>query len=391
MQTAAYLYPWDVIGDPAAADTVAGLGLSHVVVAAVYHATRALTARHPAHRVVTAAHGATYYAIEEKAWAGAALRPVAPQWTDEDLSFGTATSALRARGVPVHAWVVFDHVDLPGANPFPVVNAYGDEYPWALCPAQEAVQEYALGLAGDVAGLPGIDGIELEACGWYGFDHLSAHDKTAGVALSAAAQYLLSLCFCPACDTAYRAAGIEPRSLRTTVKSALEPVFSGAGLAGAGGGEIDHIRAALGGDLADAVFVVRDGVAERLRRDVVGRIREVDPGLAVVAHASPQAHGTTAFTGIDPARAAGLLDGLVVQCWQGTDVITRCAGGPPVYASLLGIAGMGGRTGTLPEQARAAAVAGATGLRIYHAGLAGSADLAAIRDLTHAIGEGKGS
>jgi hypothetical protein len=389
LQTAAYLYPWDIVGDPAAADTVAGLGLSHVAVAAVYHATRALTPRHPAHRVVTAAHSAAYYAIDERAWAAAALRPVSPQWTQP--GFGTATSALRASGVPVHAWVVFTHVDLPGPNPFPILNAYGDGYPWAVCPAQPAVQEYALGLAGDVARLPGIDGIELEACGWYGFDHLSAHDKTSGVGLSGAAQYLLSLCFCAACDAGYRAAGIEPGSLRTTVKSALEPVFAGADPPAAGGGETDQIRAALGDELAGAVSAMREGVAERLRRAVVARIREVAPRLAVVAHASPQPHGTTAFTGLDPAKAAGLLDGLVVQCWRDAAALTGCAGGPPVYASLLGIAGMGGHTGTLPEQARAAHAAGAAGLRIYHAGLAGSADLAAIRDLTHAIGEGKGS
>src|SRR2546423_1627858 len=46
METAAYLYAWDVVGDPAAADLYAGLGLHHVTLAAVYHATRALTARH---------------------------------------------------------------------------------------------------------------------------------------------------------------------------------------------------------------------------------------------------------------------------------------------------------------------------------------------------------
>ena len=29
MEVAAYVYPWDVVGDPAAADLIAGLGLSH--------------------------------------------------------------------------------------------------------------------------------------------------------------------------------------------------------------------------------------------------------------------------------------------------------------------------------------------------------------------------
>src|SRR5438067_1550249 len=102
-------------------------------------------------------------------------------------------------------------------------------YPWALCPAQEAVHQYALGLAGDVAELPGITGVELESFGWYGFDHLSAHDKVGGVRLTGAEQYLFSLCFCDACDGAYRAAGIHPDELRGRVRAALDPVFAGAG------------------------------------------------------------------------------------------------------------------------------------------------------------------
>src|SRR5207302_9336555 len=99
---------------------------------------------------------------------------------------GEATHALRAAGVAAHAWVVVNHVDLPGPNAFAVTNAYGDRYPWALCPAQDAVQEYAVGLAAEVTALPDIAGVELEACGWYGFDHLSAHDKVGGARLTRA-------------------------------------------------------------------------------------------------------------------------------------------------------------------------------------------------------------
>src|ERR1041384_1083309 len=57
---AAYVYPWDVVGDDAAAETIAGLGVDHAVVAAFYHATRALTPRHPRHRVVVAENSASY-------------------------------------------------------------------------------------------------------------------------------------------------------------------------------------------------------------------------------------------------------------------------------------------------------------------------------------------
>ncbi|HKT01576.1 MAG TPA: hypothetical protein VJT31_18795, partial [Rugosimonospora sp.] len=229
MDIAAYLYPWDVAGDPAAPERVAALGLDHAVLAAGYHATRAVTPRHPGHRVVTAPHSAAYYPTGGQVWRGSPLRPYPAGWLPDPDPFGTALRALSGAGVPVHAWLVLSHVDLPtGAGDRDcVVNAYGDRYPWALCPARDAVAHYAVTYAREVAGIPGLRGIELEACGWYGFDHLSAHDKTAGVALDEARQYLFSLCFCDACRPAYGSAGIDPDELAGRVRGALDPAFAG--------------------------------------------------------------------------------------------------------------------------------------------------------------------
>ncbi len=389
MQIAGYLYPWDVIGDPAAADLVAGLGLDHVVLAAVYHGTRALTPRHPRHRVVVADRTAAYFPVSDARWRGAVLRPEPADWLASADPFGQATVALRAAGVPVHAWTVFNHVDLPAAIDQNVVNAYGDRYPWTLCPAQDAVVEYALGLAADVAGLPGIEGVELEACGWYGFDHLSAHDKVGGVPLTPAEQYLLSLCFCDACDHGYRYGGIDPGALRRQVRSALDGRFAGTRPAPVGT-EPEQIAALLGPGLAGAVLDVRLAVADRLRGAVTERVRALRPELSVLLHASPQPHGTVAFTGVDPATAARTVDGLVVNCWRGTDALPpTVAGGARAYASLLAIQGMGGRPAGLPEQVAAARSAGACGVRLYHVGLAGAADLDAVRDLTTRIHKGE--
>src|SRR2546423_8926240 len=113
METAAYLYAWDVNGDPAAADLVAGLGLHHVTLAAVYHATRALTPRHPRHRVVVAEHSAAYYPLSTERWDGAALLPPPAPWTGGTDAFGTAVAAPAAPRGPGHARVVGNHVDLP--------------------------------------------------------------------------------------------------------------------------------------------------------------------------------------------------------------------------------------------------------------------------------------
>ncbi|MBO8196509.1 hypothetical protein ITI46_33490, partial [Streptomyces oryzae] len=49
MRAAAFLYPWDVAGDPQAPGRLAALGIQQVTLASAYHSTRALTPRHPRH------------------------------------------------------------------------------------------------------------------------------------------------------------------------------------------------------------------------------------------------------------------------------------------------------------------------------------------------------
>jgi hypothetical protein len=341
MSTAAYLYPWDVVGDPSAAPLMAGLGLDHVVLAAAYHGIRALTPRHPRHRVVTVAHSATYHE-----------------------AFDEARAALAGAGLPAHAWVVFNHVDLPAPVDHNVVNAYGDRYPWALCPARDATLEAALGIAADVADLPGITGVELEACGWFGFDHLGAHDKTSGVPLGPAERYAMSLCFCGACRESYADEGVSASSLRDAVRVHLDDVFGGS--------------APPPLDLS-AVTSARQRVADRFREAVVGLLRTRRPSLEILLHTNPSVEAGGAFTGADPARAASLVDGRVVNCWNDFSTLTASvAVAGPVHASLLAVQGMGGRA--LAGQVAAASALGAAGIRFYHAGLASSRDLDAIRE-----------
>jgi hypothetical protein len=85
--------------------------------------------------------------------------------------------------------------------------------------------------------------------------------------------------------------------------------------------------------------------------------------------------------------------GIVLSCWNPatapTLVTEAAATAPPgtaVAASLLAVAGLGGDPATLPAQAAAVRAAGASELRLYHAGLASAGDLAAIRALCRGTG-----
>jgi hypothetical protein len=396
---AANLYPWDVDADPAAADRIAGLGLDEVVLAAAYHGVRAVTPFHPRHRIV-ARDAAVYYRTDPARWRGAALRPAeaAPPG-----SFERAAARLRAAGLRVSAWAVLAHgCGLGAGNPScHVRNAYGDGYPWALCIGSPQVREYAAGLAAEVAALGDADAIELEACGWYGIDHGSAHDKIAGAAAGPAAAWLLSACFCPACVDSYRQAGADPEELRSAVCAALDRALgwgsgaaapaSPAAPAGTGGpaGPAD-VGDLLPSGVADVLRRVRAGLAERAARQAIAAVRAAAPGKQVLVHAHPDPHAAGANPGYDPAMLLGPggADGIVLSCWDpavaGRLVARTAAAAPPgarIAASLLAVAGLGGRPETLGEQAEAVRAAGATELRLYHAGLASASDLAAVRSL----------
>ncbi|TJZ51138.1 hypothetical protein FCH28_21840 [Streptomyces piniterrae] len=392
MRTAAFLYPWDVVGDPDAAGRVADLGVHQVTLASAYHSTRALTPRHPRHRIVTARHSAVLYPPDAARWAGRALRPYAQDWVEGEDPFGAAARALADGGLEVHTWVVLAHNSRLGAeHPSAVVrNAYGDPYPWAPCIARPEVRDYLVRLAAEAAVRPGARGTELESCGWYGLAHPHGHDKIGGVPLSGAAQYLMSLCFCSVCAEGYAQLGLPGGELRHRVVRALEPLW-GAAADRPKDRAVEWGAASelLGADIAEVVRGWRDRAARTLQRAAVRAVRDAAGGeFRVLLHADPAAHRCGANAGVDPADVLSHADGVVVPC-TGDDAARADALGPfadrgrdhgaTVAANLTVVSGLGGSPGTLAADAAHAASLGANALRLYHAGLASDRDLTAVR------------
>ncbi|MFD4414059.1 hypothetical protein [Streptomyces sp. NPDC058476] len=386
MKTSAFLYPWDVNGDPEAAARIAGLGVRQVTLASAYHSTRALTPRHPRHRIVTASHAAVLYPVEEARWEGRSLRPYAAgEWAPGD-AYGSAAAELADAGLEVHTWVVLAHNSRMGEEhpSTSVVNAYGDRYPWAPCIAQPATRDYLVDLAAEAAVRPGARGTELESLGWYGLAHLHAHDKIGGVGLGDAGQYLMSLCFCPVCLDGYAEQGVDAGELARAVREALEPVWRGAATSEGGWAGVEKL---LGEELAGASRGWRDGVARALQEAAVAAVRAAAPGgFQVLLHADPVSYHCGANAGVDPGHILSVADGAVVPCTGGVGLLRpfaevgREAGQARVLAAnFTVVAGMGGRPGGLAADAERAASSGATELRLYHAGLASDRDLEAVR------------
>lgn len=384
MKASAFVYPWDVNGDPQAPARIAGLGVEQVTLAAAYHSTRALTPRHPRHRIVTAEHAAVLYPADARRWEGRTPRPYpAGDWAPGD-AFGEAADALAAAGLQVHTWVVLAHNSRLGAEhpATSVVNAYGDRYPWAPCIAQPATRAYLVDLAAEAAVRPGARGTELESLGWYGLQHLHAHDKTAGVGLGEAGQYLMALCFCPACRDGYGEQGLDADELAASVRAALEPLWQGAAADDGGWAGVEKL---LGEGTAAATRAWRDRTARTLQEDAVAAVRASAPeGFQVLLHADPVSYHCGANPGVDPAHILSVADGVVVPCAGGTEPLTPFAeqgrAGAVIAANFTVVSGMGGSPGTLRADAARARELGATELRLYHAGLASDGDLASVRE-----------
>ena len=382
MKASTFVYPWDVNGDPEAPGRIAALGVRQVTLAAAYHSTRALTPRHPRHRIVTAEHAAVLYPTDDR-WQGRALRPYpAGDWAPGD-AFGEAAAALTAAGLEVHTWVVLAHNSRLGAEhpDTSVVNAYGDRYPWAPCIAQPATRAYLVELAAEAAVRPGAHGTELESLGWYGLQHLHAHDKTGGVPLGDAGMYLMALCFCPTCEEGYGAQGLDVDELAAAVRAALEPLWQGT-VADEGWAGVEKL---LGESIAAATRAWRDETARTLQETAVRAVRQAAlDGFQVLLHADPVTHHVGANPGVDPEHILSVADGVVVPCAGGPALLTPFAEQgrqSAVIAANLGVvSGMGGSPGTLASDAARARELGATEIRLYHAGLASDGDLVAVRE-----------
>ncbi|MFE7650719.1 hypothetical protein [Streptomyces phaeoluteigriseus] len=382
MKASAFVYPWDVNGDPRAPGRIAALGVGQVTLAAAYHSTRALTPRHPRHRIVTAEHAAVLYPVDSR-WDGRALRPhPAGDWAPGD-AYGEAAASLAEAGLEVHSWVVLAHNSRLGAEhpDTSVVNAYGDRYPWAPCIAQPATRAYLVDLAAEAAVRPGAAGTELESLGWYGLQHLHAHDKTGGVGLGEAGQYLMSLCFCPACRAGYGEWGLDADGLAAAVRTALEPVWQGLPDDGGWAG----VEKLLGAEPAAATRAWRDATARSLQEEAVAAVRAAAPeGFQVLLHADPVSFHVGANPGVDPAHILSVADGVVVPCAGGPALLTPFAAqrreSAVIAANLTVVSGMGGSPGTLAADAARARERGATEIRLYHAGLASDGDLEDVRE-----------
>ncbi|MFF0190951.1 hypothetical protein [Streptomyces sp. NPDC005244] len=219
----------------------------------------------------------------------------------------TAAEALVASGVAVTGWLVALHQSaLASSRPeLAVRNAFGHPYRHALCPAHPDVVRYARDLVAETAAQPWVSALELEAFGYLGWQHASAHDRT-GAALRPVDRWLLSLCFCPACSAHLLEAGVDSTEAAARARAAVlaqlcDPHPAGLALA-------EDAVSELGQELHDVLLAVRAGVTTRL----VQAAAEVSQGLPVAVRATADPYACDGKSTGDLPSLASAAGGLTV-------------------------------------------------------------------------------
>lgn len=323
METSIFAFPTDLHGE--GVETVLDnvqlrAGLGGITLAAVYHEARDLFPHNPGGRIRFLEGGAAYFRPDARRYAGLALRPRPARLTTEFDALTEAAAAARRRGLAVHAWTVFLHVDWT-CEPRPEQcerTAFRDPLLTELCPANPDVRAYAAALAGDIA-RHGVRTIVAESLHYHPLEHGYHHERYFAP-LGGQARFLLGLCFCEHCLAAARERGADAQRLRRFAVDELERAFAGEP-GDPAEPSLEEARALAGGELAalldaraERVASLAGEVAEAARAEGAG-FAFLDASGAIKGYATGHPEGEAAPSiawrlGVDVAAVANACGGL---------------------------------------------------------------------------------
>lgn len=216
-----FVYPWDLQdeGTAGVAARLTGAGLNAVSLATAYHAGKFLRPHGKRGRVIFPEDGAVYFHPDPARYGR--LQPRAARMVrDHDALAGLAR---HAPDLHVTAWTVGLHNSrLGAAHPdLACQTPFGDVLVNALCPSQPEVRRYLIALCLDTAAQPGVRELAIETPGFQTYRH-GHHHEFELVDLTPAAETLLGTCFCPACLTRARQAGLDGEALAARTRRDLD-------------------------------------------------------------------------------------------------------------------------------------------------------------------------
>jgi hypothetical protein len=320
-QAGLFAYPWDVLdtGTDAFADSCSSLGITDIHLTTCYHSGKFLLPRNTRRKVYFPQPGCLYFQPPADAFEHSLSPPVSDlasgRWL-EDLS-----GAARSRNIRLSAWTVFFHNSALGQKhpDLTLRNLFGDPYPFALCPTQPRVQQYAVDLCRSLTSTGYFSAIDLESLGYLGYDH-GYHHEVDAIPLGPLERFLLSLCFCDACRNSASHGGIQLDALQKTLKKTLNQRFKADDLLGSDPHNAEQIATMLAilPDLR-ALIALRCSTIEGL----VQRIRSECSGCELNLFSSSFVGSPSNIwrEGIDIRSIQPLVDRFVMLAYNASDAI----------------------------------------------------------------------
>jgi hypothetical protein len=267
METSIFAFPTDLAGE--GVETVLDnvqerAGVGGVTLATVYHAARDVFPHNPVRRLRYLEDGVCYFPPDPARYRGLAVQPRVSRLVREADALADLVEAAGPRGLGVHSWTVFLHVDWLDEDAAGACeqNAFGDPKLTELCPANPDVVAYVRALAGDIASR-GVRSILAESLHYHPLGHGYHHERYF-IPLGARTRFLLGLCFCEHCLGLASARGVDAERLRRWACDEIQRVFDGGDDAGE---ELSQEEAGelAGGDMAALLDARSAAVAEIVR------------------------------------------------------------------------------------------------------------------------------
>jgi hypothetical protein len=298
-----WTYLWDIVdeGYETPLQLLKQNGLTHVSLAAAYHAGRFLLPHNPRRKVYFLEDGTVYF--QPTASRYKKVKPLVNSYVKQGHHVASVRRAAERAGLGLNAWVVCCH-NTPLGTSYPsiaCVNAFGDAMPHNLCPSSTDVRQYLSAVVRDLSS-QGVQRIELEAMQFQGFTH-GVHHEREGIALTPAYRFLLGLCFCRSCFE--RSKGIvDLVPIQRYTRKTLEDLFADPPSAPALNSPSD-----LPQDLFAPFLAWRKDVVVSLAQELQEAVSQSATVLRPLASFDPMARE---MVGLDVARVAAITGGVLM-------------------------------------------------------------------------------
>ncbi len=272
LYTTMWTYPWDLQDegyDVVLRNLKEHVGLNAINLASAYHTFDMLRPHRHSNNTLQVSQAAIYFQPQRDLYSDTCIKPAVSPLMGRENWWGHAAEEANRVGLDLNSWTVFLH-NSHLAQTYPhcaIVRCNGDVSISALCPANPDVRAYTIALSLDLVKNYGIKLLECESLDYAGWGHLHFHAKH-GVPLGDGGRYLLSLCFCNACQKQAVDRGIDFVRLRDSVSQKIRGLF-------ATGQPIDASPEQLVNELPEltALHIMRQQVVTSLVREIQDAIQ----------------------------------------------------------------------------------------------------------------------